>query len=121
MGQRYKKNRTLGQLDVAGINTLLSEASFSVVPSEWYENNPLSVIESLSAGTPVAGAAIGGIPELIGDGDGILFEPGNADSLHRAITTAAETAWDHDVPAFLIKDQPLSHMLRSTLPTVGQW
>ena len=43
----------LGQLDVAGINTLLSEASFSVVPSEWYENNPLSVIESLSVSTPV--------------------------------------------------------------------
>lgn len=89
----------LGQLDVAGINTLLSEASFCVVPSEWYENNPLSVIESLSAGTPVAGAAIGGIPELIGDGDGILFEPGDAESLHRAITTAAETVWDHDAIA----------------------
>ncbi len=89
----------LGRLDVAGINTLLSEARFSVVPSEWYENNPLSVIESLSAGTPVAGAAIGGIPELIGDGDGILFEPCDADSLHRAITTAAETVWNHDAIA----------------------
>lgn len=36
-----------------------------VLPAEWSENNPLTVIESQSLGTPVLGARIGGIPELI--------------------------------------------------------
>lgn len=43
-------------------------ARFSVIPSEWYENNPLSVIEAQCLGTPVLGARIGGIPELIEEG-----------------------------------------------------
>ncbi len=46
------------------IKTLVGKARFSVIPSEWYENNPLSVIEAECLGTPVLGARIGGIPEL---------------------------------------------------------
>lgn len=46
------------------IKTLVGKARFSVIPSEWYENNPLSVIEAQCLGTPVLGARIGGIPEL---------------------------------------------------------
>lgn len=60
------------------VQELLSKAVFSVIPSEWYENNPLSIIESLSMGTPVLGAEIGGIPELITENvNGFLFESGN--------------------------------------------
>ena len=47
------------------IKQLVGKARFSVIPSEWYENNPLSVIEAQCLGTPVLGANIGGIPELI--------------------------------------------------------
>lgn len=58
---------------------LIGEASFSIYPSEWYENCPMSVLESQMYGTPVIGARIGGIPELIDDDtDGLLFESGNA-------------------------------------------
>lgn len=81
---RYASNpdiEFLGHLDATGVVNLLSRAKASVVPSEWYENNPLSVIESLCAGTPVIGAAIGGIPELISEQDGVLFTPGNAEEL----------------------------------------
>ena len=43
-----------------------------VVPSEWYENAPLSVLEAMAYGKPVIGAKIGGIPEMIEDGvDGV--------------------------------------------------
>ena len=42
----------------------------------------MTVIESLACGTPVIGAAIGGIPEQVRDGvNGLLFEPGNAAQL----------------------------------------
>ncbi len=58
-----------------------------VVPSIWYENNPLSVIESLCMGTPVIGAEVGGIPELIREGDGMLFRMGDKEELASAIVS----------------------------------
>lgn len=68
------------------IETLIREARFSICPSEWYENCPFSVMESQMYGTPVLGAAIGGIPELIDAGSsGELFESGNGDELQRKI------------------------------------
>ena len=68
------------------LQKLIREARFTVYPSEWYENCPFSVMESLSLGTPVLGADIGGIPELIRPGiDGNLFESGNLLSLKAEI------------------------------------
>ena len=60
------------------LEKLIREARFTVYPSEWYENCPFSVMESQMYGTPVLGADIGGIPELIRVGEtGELFESGN--------------------------------------------
>ncbi len=70
------------------VKTIMGNARFSVIPSEWYENNPLSVIESLCLGTPVLGANIGGIPELIQENvNGLLFESGNAGDLKNKIVS----------------------------------
>ena len=64
------------------LKELISKALCSIYPSEWYENCPLSVIESQIYGTPVIGSRIGGIPELIVDNEtGLMFEVGNADDL----------------------------------------
>ncbi len=64
------------------LETLIREAQFSIYPSEWYENCPFSVMESQMYGTPVLGADIGGIPELIQEGmTGELFESGNKEDL----------------------------------------
>ena len=68
------------------LETLIREAKFTVYPSEWYENCPFSVMESQMYGTPVLGANIGGIPELIRVGEtGELFESGNAEEMTRSI------------------------------------
>ncbi len=72
--------KNLGFLTGEQLAELVRKARFSVYPSEWYENCPLSVIESQMYGTPVLGADIGGIPELIEAGrTGELFR--SADSL----------------------------------------
>ena len=61
-------------------------ARFSIYPSEWYENCPFSVMESQMYGTPVLGANIGGIPELIQVGKtGELFKSGNGKDLKEKI------------------------------------
>ena len=64
------------------LKQLIAEAAFSIYPSEWYENCPFSVMESISYGTPVIGADIGGIPELVEQGrTGELFASGDVDEL----------------------------------------
>lgn len=87
----------LGKLNAVQVCDLLSKATFSVAPSTCYDNNPLSVIESVSLGTPVVGADIGGIPELIEVGKtGFLFEAGNADELTKAINDAFNIKWNYN-------------------------
>ena len=67
---------------------LIQNARFCVFPSEWYENCPISVLESQAYGTPVLGANIGGIPELIDNGvTGELFESGDKVMLREKITS----------------------------------
>ncbi len=64
----------------------VSNASFTVLPSEWFENNPITVMESFALGKPVLGSDIGGIPELVVDGvRGRVFEPWNVDDLKQKI------------------------------------
>lgn len=74
------------------IKEIVSKARFSVIPSEWYENNPLSIIEAQCLGTPVLGANIGGIPELIDNGiTGMIFTSRNVEELTQKI----EDMWQH--------------------------
>lgn len=68
------------------LTDLVGNAYFVIVPSEWYENNPMTIIEAYSVGTPVIGAKIGGIPEIVVDGlTGFQFESGNAEGLRGTI------------------------------------
>lgn len=84
------------------IKELVGKARFSVIPSEWYENNPLSVIEALCLGTPVLGANIGGIPELIENNiNGMIFESRNVTDLKNKI----EAMWNNPFNYFQIAQQ----------------
>lgn len=75
-----------GQMEWNDFRPIIEGAKFMVLPSEWSENNPLTVIESQSLGTPVLGARIGGIPELIEEGvTGMTFESGNVEDLKEKI------------------------------------
>ena len=74
--------RNVGFQTGEALERLIREARFSIYPSEWYENCPFSVMESQMYGTPVLGADIGGIPELIDVGrTGELFESGDVEDL----------------------------------------
>ena len=65
---------------------LLQNASFSILPSKWYENYPMTILESFACGTPVIGANSSGIAELIEhQTNGLLFEPNDAADLAQQI------------------------------------
>ena len=91
------KNRTFRHIEFLGYKTgeelwnLVRNASFIIVPSEWYENNPLTIIEAYAHGRPVIGARIGGIPEIVEHGKtGFLFDSGNKEQLKNALTAASQ-------------------------------
>lgn len=61
------------------VETVIAAADITVVPSVWHEGFGLIIAESMAAGRPVVASSIGGIPELIVDGEtGFLTAPGDA-------------------------------------------
>jgi glycosyltransferase involved in cell wall biosynthesis len=78
--------RYLGDLDEAGLRRALSQAALTVVPSECYENLPLAALEALALGRPVVATRMGGLPEIVDDGEtGRLVPPGDSPALATAI------------------------------------
>jgi len=62
-----------------------NSADIFVLPT-YAEAMPMSVIEAMAAGLPTISTTVGGIPELIGDGeDGLLVKPGDVDALAKEI------------------------------------
>lgn len=80
--QGLKNVQLVGYLTGEKLRDEIRRATAVVLPSEWYENCPMTVIEAFAFGKPVIGSRIGGIPELVRDGEtGFTFEPKNAQDL----------------------------------------
>jgi glycosyltransferase involved in cell wall biosynthesis len=76
----------LGRLPRDDLLEVVARARFSVVPSEGFENSPMTVLESFAAGTPVLATNLGALPEFVVDGQtGMLVEPRSPRALARAI------------------------------------
>jgi glycosyltransferase involved in cell wall biosynthesis len=72
---------------------LLSRIDALVVPSLWHEPLGMVSVEALMAGVPVIGAARGGIPETVCDGEnGLLYDPAIAGALSSCMRRLAEQA-----------------------------
>ena len=85
-GNGMKNVTFLGYKTGKELTDLVSNAYFVIVPSEWYENNPMTIIEAYSVGTPVIGARIGGIPEIVVDGQtGFQFKSGSVVDLKNTV------------------------------------
>jgi len=85
----YKLN---DRIELVGYKTgdelyyLINQSMFVVLPSQWYENFPYSVLEAFALGKPVIGSNLGGIPELVKNKEtGLLFEPGDERDLAKKI------------------------------------
>jgi glycosyltransferase involved in cell wall biosynthesis len=78
-----------GRLAKDRLFELLRASVAAVVPSTWFENQPMAVLEAFACGVPVIGTNLGGLPELIDDGvDGVLVPPSDDKALASAIDDA---------------------------------
>ncbi len=75
----------LGSVPRAQVLRLFRAADASVLPSAW-ENFPHTVVEALAVGCPVIATDVGGVPEVVRDGEnGLLVPPGDPAALGAAI------------------------------------
>ena len=80
------------------LQTYVERASLAIASSRCRENMPYSIVEAFAAGTPVVGARIGGIPELVANGvTGFACEPGDVATMADAMVRGAETFLDAPV------------------------
>ena len=76
----------LGQCSRPHVNELMRNAAMLVLPSEWYEGSPMSLIEAMACGTPVLASKIGGLPETVVAGEnGLLFPSADVKALAAAV------------------------------------
>lgn len=72
----------LGYQSGGNLHNLVKHSKAIILPSEWYENAPMSLLESMAFGKPLIVANIGGIPEMIEPGStGWMFTSGDVDEL----------------------------------------
>jgi len=100
-----------GAYDRIELSRLMHAIDWVVVPSVWWENAPLVILEAFRHGRPVIASDVGGMAELVADGrNGLLFRRGDARDLERVMARA-------------ISETDLWSRLRSgapAVPTVAQ-
>jgi len=80
-----------GTVSPEAVTGLLAGARALLVPTRWYEGAPRVVIEAYAAGVPVVATALGGLPEMIEDGNsGMLVPPGEADAWVNAVDALSD-------------------------------
>ena len=76
----------LGYVEGHEKQDLLRRARVFVLPSEWYENCPIALLESMAAGTAAVVTRMGGLPDMVDDGEtGFVVEAGNVRALAQAL------------------------------------
>jgi glycosyltransferase involved in cell wall biosynthesis len=90
--QDYVRQKGIGNIQFLGFKSgeekwqLLRNSLCLVVPSEWYENFPVTVLEAFMAAKPVIASRMGGLPYIVEDGQcGLLFEAGKVNELIQKI------------------------------------
>lgn len=75
---------------------LMSESRALILPTMWYEGQPMVILESYAAGTPVIASDIGNTGNMVEPGvTGLRFASGNVESLRQAVARMdRESGWD---------------------------
>jgi len=95
MIRNWVKDSGIDNIELVGpkwgeeLKPYLAMARLVVVPSVWYEPSPMVIYQAFATGKPVIGSNTGGIPDLLTDETGLLFEAGNVEDLVIKIVSLA--------------------------------
>ena len=83
----------MGTLPRPAALRLVAGATLQIVPSLWFEGMPLVILEAWALGVPVIGSRLGGIAEMLGEGEfGLVFDPGNPVQLRQKVAELLSTS-----------------------------
>jgi glycosyltransferase involved in cell wall biosynthesis len=103
-----------GPLDHRVVLETLCSVRCLLLPSLWFEGEPMIVVEALAAGTPILASNLGGIPELLGHGSaGWLTKAGNVDAWRRSLQNLSHNV-DIDAKSREARDRYLARHTMST-------
>ena len=92
LAQKDRRIKILDNVQDEDLRSVLANWDAMVVPSRWLESGPQVVYESFAVQTPIIGSRLGGIAELVSDGEtGLLFEAGNRTALTNILIECANT------------------------------
>lgn len=87
--------RFLGRKDEVELAEIMRDANGLLLFSE-YENLPCVVSEAMACGLPVIATRVGGVPEQVQPGMGILVKPGDRDGLRNAMADMIDGTFHFD-------------------------
>jgi glycosyltransferase involved in cell wall biosynthesis len=103
----------LGFVDGEAKTRALTRAGHLLLPSLWYENAPVTIIEAAAYGLSLVGSKIGAIPEFVEEGEtGLLFPPGDARALAKLMMRMVQDA--NVLPALAAKSRALAERFTLT-------
>lgn len=80
------------------VKRIISESRALILPTQWYEGFPMSIVEAYSVGTPVIGSNMGNVGDIIVDKiTGLLFDPKSEDELAEKIDQICDMALEEGV------------------------
>jgi glycosyltransferase involved in cell wall biosynthesis len=95
--REYLRNKGIQNIEMLGFKAgaekweILRNALCLILPSEWYENFPVTALEGFMAAKPVVASRMGGLPYIVEEGkSGLLFEAGQAGELAQRIQYLVE-------------------------------
>ena len=100
------------------LDNILLRAEFSIVPSVWHDPSPYSILQSFNAGIPVLGAKIGGIQDLILNGEnGYLYNTDDFSSFKNAFNNISRncTKMSRNCRTYLKKNHSPNDYLQKTI------
>jgi glycosyltransferase involved in cell wall biosynthesis len=93
----------------ADVPAILNASDLFVLSSRW-EGNPLSVMEAMAAGLPVVSTAVGGVPELVREGEtGLLVPSGDAAALARALQALVDDPARREAMGAAARQHAITH------------
>ena len=94
----YIQKNNLSSVDMLGFvpneeaKKLIANSRALILPTQWYEGFPMTIVEAYSVGTPVVGSNMGNVGSVIHAGiTGEVFQPNNSTDLMNKIIKCSET------------------------------
>ena len=89
--------------------------------SSFNEGTPNVIVEALACGVPVISSNVGGIPEVIRDGDnGLMVQPGDEKSLAEAIRVGLDTDWQEKMLVESVAGYTWENLARRNLDVLNE-